>query len=168
MKHDRNTEDVRDGNDIPEQRRSELDAVMNQQLANAVDLPTQIRQAHCNIKGPHFIGLHELLDEIDEAVEGHVDLIAERIVQLGGIAGGTARVAGVRSRPEESPLDIAGGRADVEAVARALSAFGHETRKTIDEAEELEDADTADIFTEISRGVDKWLWFFEAHTQADK
>ena len=155
-------------NDIPKQRRSELNALMNQQLANAVDLQTQMKQAHWNVKGPHFIGLHELFDQIDEAVEGYVDLIAERIVQLGGIAEGTARVAGVRSRLEEYPLDIADGRAHVEAVARALSAFGHEARKTIDEAEELEDADTADIFTEISRGVDKWLWFVEAHTQADK
>jgi len=155
-------------NDIPEQRRSELNGLMNQQLANAVDLQTQMKQAHWNVKGPHFIGLHELFDQIDEAVEGYVDLIAERIVQLGGIAEGTARVAGERSRLEEYPLDIADGHAHVEAVAKALSTFGHEVRKTIDEAEELNDADTADIFTEISRGIDKWLWFVEAHSQADK
>ena len=155
-------------NDIPEQRRSELNALMNQQLANAVDLQTQMKQAHWNVKGPHFIGLHELFDQIDEAVEGYVDLIAERIVQLGGIAEGTARMAAERSRLEEYPLDIADGHAHVEAVARALSTFGHEVRKTIDEAEELDDADTADIFTEISRGIDKWLWFVEAHSQADK
>ena len=155
-------------NDIPEQRRSELNALMNQQLANAVDLQTQIKQAHWNVKGPHFIGLHELFDQIDEAVEGYVDLIAERIVQLGGVAEGTARVAAERSRLEEYPLDIADGHAHVEAVAKALSTFGHEARKTIDEAEELGDADTADIFTEISRGIDKWLWFVEAHSQADR
>lgn len=155
-------------NDISEQRRSELSALMNQQLANAVDLQTQMKQAHWNVKGPHFIGLHELFDQIDEAVEGYVDLIAERIVQLGGIAEGTARVAAGRSRLEEYPLDIADGHAHVEAVAKALSTFGHEARKSIDEAEELEDADTADIFTEVSRGIDKWLWFVEAHSQADK
>ena len=155
-------------NDIPEQRRSELIPLMNQQLASAIDLQTQMKQAHWNVKGPHFIGLHELFDQIDEAVEGYVDLIAERIVQLGGIAEGTARVAAERSRLEEYPLDIADGHAHVEAVARALSTFGHEARKTIDEADELQDADTADIFTEISRGIDKWLWFVEAHSQADK
>jgi len=155
-------------NDIPEQRRSELNALMNQQLANAIDLQTQMKQAHWNVKGPHFIGLHELFDKIDEAVEGYVDLIAERIVQLGGIAEGTARVAAEHSRLEEYPLDIADGHAHVEAVAKALSTFGHEARKTIDEAEELQDADTADIFTEISRGIDKWLWFVEAHSQAEK
>src|SRR5438034_10255970 len=155
-------------NDISPDRRSELNALMNQRLADAVDLQMQMKQAHWNVKGPHFIGLHELFDQIDEAVEGYVDLIAERIVQLGGIAEGTARVAAERSRLEEYPLDIADGQAHVEAVSKALSTFGHEVRKTIDEAEELENADTADIFTEVSRGIDKWLWFVEAHTQATK
>src|SRR5258706_6359679 len=155
-------------NDIPEQRRSELNALMNQRLADAVDLQMQMKQAHWNVKGPHFIGLHEIFDKIDEAVEAYVDLIAERIVQLGGIAEGTARVAAERSRLEEYPLDIADGHAHVEAVSKALSTFGREVRKTIDEADELQDADTADMFTEISRGIDKWLWFVEAHSQASK
>src|SRR5437899_12135200 len=112
-------------NDIPLPRRSELNALMNERLADAVDLQLQMKQAHWNVKGPHFIGLHELFDQIDEAVEGYVDLIAERIVQLGGIAEGTVRVAAERSRLEEYPLDIAEGRAHVEAVAKALSTFGH-------------------------------------------
>jgi len=155
-------------NDIPEQRRSELNVLMNQRLADAVDLQMQMKQAHWNVKGPHFIGLHELFDQIDEAVEGYVDLVAERIVQLGGIAEGTARVAAERSRLEEYPLDIADGHAHVEAVSKALSTFGREVRKTIDEVDELQDADTADMFTEISRGIDKWLWFVEAHSQASK
>ena len=155
-------------NDIPEQRRSELNVLMNQRLADAVDLQMQMKQAHWNVKGPHFLGLHELFDQIDEAVEGYVDLVAERIVQLGGIAEGTARVAAERSRLEEYPLDIADGHAHAEAVSKALSTFGREVRKTIDEVDELQDADTADMFTEISRGIDKWLWFVEAHSQASK
>jgi len=155
-------------NDLPKDARVELIGILNQRLADSIDLQMQLKQAHWNVKGPHFIGLHELFDQIDEAVEGYVDLNAERIVQLGGIAEGTARVAAARSRLEEYPLDIADGHAHVEAVAKALSTFGHEARKTIDEAEELGDADTADIFTEISRGIDKWLWFVEAHSQADK
>ena len=155
-------------NDISEKRRSELNALMNQRLASAVDLQTQIKQAHWNVKGPSFIGLHELFDQVDEAVESYVDMIAERIVQLGGIAEGTARVAASRSQLEEYPLTIADGLAHVEAVARALSTFGHEVRGTINEADELDDAGTADLFTEISRGIDKWLWFVEAHSQAPK
>ena len=155
-------------NDISQKRRSELNALMNQRLADAVDLQTQMKQAHWNVKGPHFIGLHELFDQIDEAVESYVDLIAERIVQLGGIALGTVREAAARSRLEEYPLAIADGAAHVEAVARALSTFGREARMTIEEANAFDDADTADMFTEISRGIDKWLWFVEAHSQASK
>src|SRR5438552_7832752 len=121
-------------NDIPERRRSELNALMNQRLADAVDLQMQLKHAHWNVKGPHFIGLHELFDQIGEAVEGYVDLIAERIVQLGGNAEGTVRVAAGRSRLEEYPLVIADGRAHVEAVSKALSTFGREARATINQA----------------------------------
>jgi starvation-inducible DNA-binding protein len=155
-------------NDLPPKRRVELNMLMNQRLADAVDLQLQLKQAHWNVKGPHFIGLHELFDDIEEAVEAYVDLIAERIVQLGGVAEGTARVAAKRSRLEEYPLDIADGTAHIEAVARALSTFGHDVRSTINEADDLGDADTADIFTEVSRGIDKWLWMVEAHSQAAK
>jgi starvation-inducible DNA-binding protein len=155
-------------NEISEKCRSELNTLMNQRLASAVDLQMQMKQAHWNVKGPSFIGLHELFDKVDEAVESYVDMIAERIVQLGGIAEGTVRVSAARSLLEEYPLAMADGLAHVEAVAKALSTFGHEARNMISEADELEDADTADLFTEISRGIDKWLWFVEAHSQAPK
>ena len=155
-------------NDISVKRRSELIALMNQRLASAVDLQLQMKQAHWNVKGPSFIALHELFDKVDEAVESYVDTIAERIVQLGGIAEGTVRATAARTRLPEYPLAIADGMAHVEAVARALSTFGAEARNTIEEANALDDADTADIFTEVSRGIDKWLWFVEAHSQAAK
>jgi starvation-inducible DNA-binding protein len=155
-------------NDISLQRRTELNALMNQRLASALDLQLQMKQAHWNVKGPSFIALHELFDKVDEAVEDYVDLIAERIVQLGGTAEGTVRVVAARTRLDGYPLEIADGMAHVEAVARALSTFGAEARATIDEANALDDADTADLFTEVSRGIDKWLWFVEAHSQAAK
>ena len=155
-------------NDLSQNRRLELTALMNQRLASAVDLQMQMKQAHWNVKGPSFIGLHQLFDQVHEAVASYVDMIAERIVQLGGIAEGTVRVAAAHTRLAEYPLAIADGMAHVEAVARALSTFGHEARSTIKQAEELDDADTADLFTEISRGIDKWLWFVEAHSQATK
>jgi len=143
-------------NDLPKAARSELIALMNQRLADATDLQTQMKQAHWNVKGPNFIALHKLFDEIYEDVGEYVDLIAERIAQLGGIAEGTVRLAAARSRLSEYPHEIADGSAHVEA------------RRSIDEATELNDADTADIFTEISRGTDKWLWFVEAHGQASR
>ncbi len=155
-------------NDLPKAARVVLIGILNQKLADIIDLQTQLKQAHWNVKGPHFIGLHELFDKIAEDVESYVDMIAERVVQLGGIAEGTARVAASRSRLEEYPLDIADGSAHVEAVARALSTFGREARMMIDETAALEDADSADMFTEISRAIDKSLWFVEAHSQASK
>ena len=153
-------------NDLPETARTQVIGLLNQRLSDAVDLLTQIKQAHWNVKGPNFIGLHKLFDEIFEAHEEYVDLIAERIVQLGGIAEGTARIASGRSRLEEYPLDISSGEAHVAALSRALSVFGREARMAIDESAGFDDADTADIFTEISRGIDKWLWFVEAHSQS--
>ena len=153
-------------NDISVNRRVELVGLINQRLASAVDLQLQMKQAHWNVKGPNFIGLHELFDKVAEAVEDYVDTIAERVVQLGGIAEGTVRMAGSRSRLGEYPTDIAEGSAHVEAVARALSTFGKEARDTIDEANALDDAASADLFTEVARGIDKWLWFVEAHSQA--
>jgi len=155
-------------NDISKDRRIQLNALLNQRLASAVDLQMQMKQAHWNVKGPSFIGLHELFDKVAEAVEGYVDEIAERVVQLGGVAEGTVRMAAARSRLTEYSTEIAEGMAHVEGVARALSTFGQEARNTIYEADELDDADTADLFTEISRGIDKWLWFVEAHSQAAK
>src|ERR1041384_3696776 len=122
-------------NDIPKAARSELNALINQRLADVIDLQMQLKQAHWNIKGPHFIGLHELFDKIAEDVETYVDEIAERAVQLGGIAQGTVRVAAARSRLEEYPLAIADGMAHVEAVARALSTFGREARMAFGETE---------------------------------
>ena len=155
-------------NDLAPERRTQLNALMNLRLASAVDLQLQMKQAHWNVKGPNFIGLHELFDKVSEAVEDYVDQIAERIVQLGGVAEGTVRMAAARTRLTEYSPEIAEGPAHVESVARALSTFGQEARHTIDEADELDDADTADLFTEISRGIDKWLWFVEAHSQAAK
>src|SRR5881296_77656 len=152
-------------NDLPEAARGEAVALLNQRLADCIDLQTQCKQAHWNVKGPTFIALHKLFDEINEDVEGYVDLIAERVVQLGGIAEGTVGVVADRSTLVDYPLALATGAEHVAALSDALAAFGRTARVGIEEMNELEDADSADILTEISRGVDKWLWFVEAHQQ---
>ena len=155
-------------NDLPEQVRTKVTELLNARLADAIDLQTQMKQAHWNVKGPNFIALHELFDKINEEVEDYVDDLAERVVQLGGVALGTARSIVQRSQLREYPLGIANGREHVEAVSSALASFGKSVRQAIDTSSELRDADTADLFTEVSRGIDKWLWFVEAHTQAEK
>ena len=153
-------------NDLPEDRRVEVIALLNQRLAEAIDLQTQCKQAHWNVKGLSFIGLHKLFDDINEDVEHYVDLIAERVVQLGGVAEGTIGAVEDRSKLPDYPIGIATGPEHVAALSDALSAFGRAARMAIEEMNELEDADSADMLTDISRGVDKWLWFVEAHHQA--
>jgi starvation-inducible DNA-binding protein len=155
-------------NDLPEVVRVKVIELLNSRLADCTDLQTQTKQAHWNVKGPDFIALHELFDKINEDVEEYVDKIAERAVQLGGVAEGTARMVARRSALAEYPPNIADGGSHVEALSSALASFGKAARKAIDEANELRDLDTADLFTEVSRGIDKWLWFVEAHLQADR
>jgi starvation-inducible DNA-binding protein len=154
-------------NDLPEASRVKAVELLNARLADCIDLQTQTKQAHWNVKGPHFIALHELFDKINEEVEDYVDDIAERAVQLGGVAEGTARTVAKRSSLAEYPKAV-DGRNHVEALSSALAAFGAAARKGIDQANELNDLDTADLFTEVSRGIDKWLWFVEAHLQAER
>ena len=152
-------------NDLPESARAEAVTLLNQRLADCIDLQTQCKQAHWNVKGPTFIALHKLFDDVNEAVEEYVDLIAERVVQLGGIAEGTARVVAQRSALSDYPLTLGAGEDHVGALSTALAQFGRTARIGIEEMNELEDADSADILTEVSRGIDKWLWFVEAHEQ---
>ena len=155
-------------NDISESTRSKMVELLNARLADAIDLQTQCKQAHWNVKGPDFIALHELFDKVNEAVEEYVDDIAERAVQLGGVAEGTARSVATRSTLHEYAAKTGAGRDHVEALSTALAAFGKPIREAIEKSSEIGDADTADLFTEVSRGVDKWLWFVEAHLQAER
>ena len=155
-------------NDLPEATRVKAIELLNARLADCKDLQTQVKQAHWNVKGPNFIALHELFDQINEEVEDYVDDIAERAVQLGGVAEGTARAVAARSSLAEYPASAVDGRSHVEALSSALAAFGKAARKAIGEADDLGDLDTADLFTEVSRGIDKWLWFVEAHLQAER
>src|ERR1700730_6690830 len=155
-------------NDLTEATRGKAVELLNARLADAIDLQTQSKQAHWNVKGPSFIALHKLFDEINEDVEDYVDLIAERAVQLGGVAEGTARSVAKRSTLAEYGAKGAEGREHVQALSGALSTFGKAVRAAIDHSDELGDADTTDAFTEISRGVDKWLWMVEAHLTVDR
>ena len=155
-------------NDLSESTRVKIVDLCNARLADAIDLQTHCKYAHWNVKGPNFIALHELFDKINEDVEDYIDLIAERAVQLGGTADGTARMVVKRSSLDEYSTTNASGRDHVQALASALASFGKLARRAIDASNEVNDADTADIFTEISRGVDKWLWMVEAHLQADR
>ncbi len=153
-------------NDLTPSIRERMIELLNARLADAIDLRTQLKVAHWNVKGPQFIALHKLFDEIVEDADEYVDLLAERAVQLGGIADGTARQVAERSALDEYAATAAGsGQEHVHAVADALAQFGGSAREAIEIAADAKDQDTSDIFTEISRGTDKWLWMVEAHLQ---
>jgi starvation-inducible DNA-binding protein len=154
--------------DLPEAIRGKAIELLNARLADAIDLQTQTKQAHWNAKGANFIALHELFDKINEEIEDYVDDIAERVVQLGGVAEGTARMVAKRSSLSEYPVNAVGGRIHIDALSTALAAFGKSARKAINDASDLGDLDTADLFTGVSRGIDKWLWFVEAHLQGER
>lgn len=150
-------------NTLPESVRCQSVALLNRHLATAIDLKTQAKQAHWNVKGPNFMALHELFDKVADAADDYADLLAERVTTLGGIAAGTARVAAEGSILAPYPMQASGWRQHTEALSEALAAFGTVVRQAIDETAVFGDADTADLFTEISRGVDKNLWLVEAH-----
>ena len=152
-------------NDLPETTRKKVADLLQALLADAIDLGLQAKQAHWNVKGPQFIALHELFDGVHTRVLVQVDDLAERIVQLGGTAGGTLQAAHARTRLPKYPVEAVSGRAHVEALSASLAVYGKAVRAAIDDATELGDADTADLFTGISRAADKDLWFVEAHAQ---
>ena len=153
-------------NDLSAKTRTKVVEVLNARLADAIDLQFQAKQAHWNVKGPHFIALHELFDKIAGDLSGHVDDMAERITALGGTAEGTIQAVVGRSKLPAYPLEATDGVAPLEALAGALARFGKSARKAIDETGKAGDADTSDLFTGISRSADKSLWLLEAHLQA--
>lgn len=150
-------------NDLPQPTRESMIELLNQTLADLTDLHSHAKQAHWNVRGMEFIALHELFDELAEELEGHIDMVAERITALGGTALGTVRMAAANSRLAEFPLNLSGSRAYTEALADRYGAAANFVRKAIDIAEEAGDMNTSDLFTEISRDLDKRLWFLEAH-----
>lgn len=154
--------------DLAPKTRAKVIGILNARLADAIDLQLQAKQAHWNVKGPGFIALHELFDQVAAGIAGHIDEMAERITALGGIAEGTVQAVAGRSKLEAYPLEIVDGRAHLDALAAALARFGKAVRKAIDETGKAGDADTSDLFTGISRDADKTLWLVEAHLQADR
>ena len=151
--------------DVKPKLRASMTDLLNRQLADTLDLYTQVKQAHWNVKGPSFIALHELFDKLAEDLEDPVDDMAERITALGGVARGTARIAARESRLPEFPLGRVQGLDAVALLADRYAALAASTRAAIETAGKEGDADTSDLFTGISRGLDKALWFLEAHLE---
>jgi starvation-inducible DNA-binding protein len=151
--------------DLAEATRAEMIALLNQELADTSDIYSQTKQAHWNVKGRHFYPLHLLFDQLAGERLEEADDLAERAAQLGGYATGTVRMAAANSRLPELPTDIDGGMDYVRALVERYGMHANNTRAGIDQADKAGDMDTADLLTEISRQLDKDLWFLQAHLQ---
>lgn len=151
--------------DLPEDKRAKLVELLNQNLADVSDLRGQTKHAHWNVKGRDFYQLHILFDKLYETLDEPIDMIGERITALGGTALGTARQVAARSKVAEFPADVFEGLAVLTALADRYAQVAKSVRQAIDHADELRDKDTADLFTEISRELDKALYFLDSHLQ---
>ena len=151
--------------DLMREVRDKMILLLNQQLADTFDLYSQTKQAHWNVKGAQFFQLHELFDKFAAELTSYVDMIAERATALGGLAQGTVRMSAANSQLSECELEITDSLPTVEALVERYAALAGSTRQAIESAEGQGDLDTADLFTEVSRGLDKALWFLEAHLQ---
>ncbi len=151
--------------DIPAKNRDKIVSLLNAQLADAIDLLSQVKQAHWNVKGMHFISLHQLFDTLAGELGPIIDDLAERAVALGGTAHGTARAVAKNSCLPEFPTGGIQGEEAVEALVKRYALVANSTRAAVEQADALKDIATADLLTGASRALDKNLWFLEAHLQ---
>src|SRR5690606_32084585 len=145
-------------------RKTVID-ILNARLADAIDLALITKQAHWNLKGPNFIAVHEMLDPMRAAIDGHVDVIAERVAQLDGIALGTSQIVAKASTLAAYPTDIRKVTDHLQALAERFASLANQVREDIDATDEAGDADAADILTAYSRDLDKNLWFIKSHLE---
>jgi starvation-inducible DNA-binding protein len=151
--------------DLPRKTREKMVVLLNERLADALDLRSQVKQAHWTVRGANFIAIHELFDRIAGEIDGYADEIAERAMTLGGTVSGTVRASSRASSLKEYPAGISAEDDHIAAAADRLAAFGALARAAIESAEEAGDAATADLFTQVARGIDKSTWFLEAHAR---
>ena len=150
-------------NDLPDNTRKAMIALLNARLVDAIDLRQNLKQAHWNVKGREFVSLHEMFDTMTGQAHDYADLLAERAVQLGGQACGTLQAIAASSKLPEYPLAARAAVDHLTALAERLSVLATSVRTAIDTADRAGDKDTADLFTEVSRGLDKQMWYLEAH-----
>lgn len=150
-------------NDLAVDVRLKVNELLGRRLADAIDLMLQSKHAHWNVKGPSFIALHELFDKVHDGLAAYVDLVAERIAQLGGRADGLAASVVERSSLPPYPKGATDGMDHIRGLSAGLAAFGKVARKDVDDLAGWGDAGSADLMTEVSRGIDKFLWLLEAH-----
>lgn len=148
---------------VPQENRQAIIALLNARLADCADLRTQVKWAHWNLKGINFIALHELFDSVADHLEEQTDTIAERVAALGGVANGTAREVAAKSGLKEADLTASNATSMLKFVVHNVAHHANAMREAVQESDDLGDAITCDLFTTLTRELDKDLWFLEAH-----
>jgi starvation-inducible DNA-binding protein len=148
-------------NDLPSSKKKEIIRNLNAALATNIDLHLVAKQAHWNIKGPNFQGLHELFDTVAAAATEYADLVAERAVALGGMAEGTHHDVASNSVLAKFPSGERRWEPLVKEVHNRVLAAADQARDFGNGLDD--DIATQDIYVELIRGLDKWAWMLEAH-----
>lgn len=152
-------------NDTPGNAKAASIATLNALLVDIIDTTNATRQAHWNVKGSHFYGLHIMFEKFYTMLAEQTDELAERAVQLGGIPDGTTQTVGAKTRISPYDPKLLDGLDHCRELAERYGQLAHHLREGIDKVDEAGDADTADLITDVSREVDKALWMLEAHLQ---
>jgi starvation-inducible DNA-binding protein len=162
---EKNMPKLKTANAVESNAKATAIELLNARLAEGIDLALDIKQAHWNLRGRQFIAVHEMLDKFRDDVDDYNDTIAERVSQLGSMPLGTVQAVVKASGLAAYPTDISAIEDHLSALLERTAKLANQVRKDIETAASAGEADTADIFTEVSRGLDKWLWFVEAHLQ---
>jgi starvation-inducible DNA-binding protein len=150
-------------NDLSQKARTEVVDLTNRAIASLIDLQLQTKQTHWNLRAPQFIAIHEMLDELYADLDKYVDVLAERITQLGGTAYGTLEAVTAHTKLETYPAKVHTWESRIEHFANVIAIAGAQCREAIDQTDEAGDAVSADIYTGVARGIDMWLWKVESH-----
>jgi starvation-inducible DNA-binding protein len=147
---------------LPEDTRRQINETLNARLADGLDLHSQIKVAHWNIKGPQFPSLHPLFETFAVDLANFNDAVAERAVTLGGRAYGTTRHVATKSKLSDYPQDTVRDSEHVKLLADRFDGYLGGVRESRALAERLGDTDTADLLTQIVTSFEKHAWFLQA------